>query len=165
MLDEFLKFGAGFDWITPLWAFIQDARYGQPFQINVPYDTPWSGRQITAKLKEKGIRTWGLMVVGETITFTVRKPQARYTLYWLERWGVLYQASVDRLTDHTTTEAFDESLDDTSDENTMDYPETIYAASAERDAELEDSRTHAEGLVEYSIRKINITVARLSGES
>ena len=45
MLDGFLKYGSGFDWITPLLAFIQDARYGQPFQINVPYNAGYSGRE------------------------------------------------------------------------------------------------------------------------
>jgi hypothetical protein len=86
MLDKFLKAGASFDWITPLWAFIQDVRLGSPFQINIPYDTGWSGKQIASMLRSKGVRVWGLMVVDDTITFTVRRQQARYALYWLSQY-------------------------------------------------------------------------------
>lgn len=89
MIDTFLKTGSSFDWLTPLWAFLQDLHYGRPHQINIRYDTGWSANKITRMLKGKGIRIWGVMVVGSTITFTVRKPQARYALYWLRRWGLL----------------------------------------------------------------------------
>ena len=163
MRDELLKFGAGFDWITPLWAFVQDVKYGQPFQVNVPYNLGWSGNQVTDALNEKGIRTWGLMVVDETITFTVRKPQARYTLYWLERWGVLYQVRVDRLPDGKNAETPDDTSDETSDGTTVDYPETIYAISNNTNDEMEGSHPYTRGWLEYSLRKINVTADRLSG--
>lgn len=157
MLDEFLKFGAGFDWITPLWAFIQDAHYGQPFQINVPYDAGWSGSQIILELNEKGIRTWGLMVVGETITFTVRRCQARYALYWLDRWGVPYQAKVDRLPDIRNAGTSDVNFDGA-------YEETIYTPLGKTDHEVEYSSLYKEGLIEYSLRSINVAADRLFGE-
>ena len=91
MLDKFLKFGSTFDWITPLWAFFQDARNGNPLQVNVPYDASWSGGQIQLLLEDKGVQVWGLMVVDDTITFTISETQAKYAKYWLDQWGVPYQ--------------------------------------------------------------------------
>lgn len=166
MLDGFLKVGAGFDWITPLWAFVQDARYGQPFQINVPYEAGWSGREITTELNEKGIRSWGLMVVGETITFTVRKPQARYALYWLERWGVPYMARVDKLPAGRSRNAYGQDFED-EDADEEGYQRAMYAELDEEDDEIEDeveeAKPYRRGLVDYSIRKINTTADRLLG--
>lgn len=89
MMDDLLAIGSGFDWITPLWGFLQDVHYGRPYQINIDYDCGWSANKNTKALQSKGIRCWGVMVVGRTITFTVRKPQSRYALYWLRRWGLL----------------------------------------------------------------------------
>lgn len=89
MIDKFLSTGSSFDWITPLWAFVQDAYYGSPAQINLPQKPGRSAAKIADRLRSKGVRCWGVMVVGDTITFTVRKPQERYTVYWLCRWGVL----------------------------------------------------------------------------
>ena len=161
MLDGFLKYGSGFDWITPLLAFIQDARYGQPLQINVPYNAGYSFRELTGALQEKGVKTWGLMVVGDTITFTVRKPQARYALYWLGRWGVLYQAKVEKLSDGDD-ETCDESTNDI-DETAEDYRETMYTAFDQTDDEMEDAYPYKEGLVDHSLRRINNAADRLFG--
>lgn len=94
MLDTLLKFGSMFDWITPTLAFIQDICNGPSVQIACPYDQGWSGRQIKRLLRGYGVKVWGLMVVGELITFTVRKAQARYALYWLQRHGLQYQSSI-----------------------------------------------------------------------
>lgn len=89
LLDDFLSFGSSFDWLTPLWAFIQDAHFGSPSQINISNDCGMSASQIEKQLNKVGVRTWGVLVVGRTITLTVRKPQARYARYWLQRWGIL----------------------------------------------------------------------------
>ena len=166
MLDEFLKFGAGFDWITPLWAFLQDAHYGQPFQINVPYNAGWSGRVLTMELKEKGVKTWGLMVVGETITFTVRRQQARYALYWLERWGVPYMARMDKLPTGRHTKAYVADFDDADDEKPEDESEGFYADIDDEENEVDDeaeNQPYRQGLVDYSLQKINRTADRLCG--
>lgn len=173
MLDGFLKFGAGFDWITPLWAFFQDTRYGQPFQINVPYDIGWSSEALAIELKEKGIRTWGFMVVGDNITFTVRKPQGRYALYWLQRWGVPFQARVDKLPAigkaKVAEDDFEEDFegdyeDDFEDEDDFDdAPEDYYDAVDGFADEIEEENRHAGGLVEHSIRRINNVVDRFAG--
>lgn len=88
MIDKFLEVGSGFDWITPLWAFAQDWWNSPAFHINVSVGGGYAPIQIEWALKGKGVKVWGLMVVNQTITFSVRKPQAKYALYWLERWGV-----------------------------------------------------------------------------
>lgn len=94
MLDTFFKIGSTFDWITPTLAFIQDIRNGPSVQIACPYDQGWSANQIKRMLTGYGIKVWGLMVVGDLITFAVREAQARYALYWLERHGLAYESSL-----------------------------------------------------------------------
>lgn len=88
MIDKFLEIGGSADLITPLWAFVQDIYYGQPYQIGILHDCGMSAGQIERSLRSKGVRVWGMLVIGKTITFTVRRPQAQYALYWLRRWGV-----------------------------------------------------------------------------
>jgi len=95
MLDTFLKIGSTFDWITPTLAFVQDICNGPSVQIACPRDQGWSANQIKQMLTHVGVKVWGLMVVGDKITFTVRSAQARYALYWLERNGLQYESSLD----------------------------------------------------------------------
>lgn len=88
MFDKILRFGAGFDWISPLWKLFQDQRHGSAFQIHVPYGAGWSGGTIVRALRQKGITVWGEIVVHDVIMFTVTQEQAEYALYWLRRWGI-----------------------------------------------------------------------------
>jgi hypothetical protein len=94
MIDTFLKVGSTFDWITPTIAFVQDICNGPSVQIACPRDQGWSANQIKQMLTRVGVKVWGLMVVGDKITFTVRAAQARYALSWLERYGLPYQSSL-----------------------------------------------------------------------
>ena len=90
MFDKFLGFGASFDWITPLSAFIQDYRNRPSVGYNVPTACGVSEFYIEQRLKQAGIKVWGLMIVGDTITFRVREAQALYTQYWLQHDGIPY---------------------------------------------------------------------------
>jgi hypothetical protein len=94
MFDTFLRVGSSFDWITPTIALIQDIRNGPSVQFAVPHDTGWSGADIKQMLHAAGIRVWGLAVEGDEIAFTVRKAQARYAAYWLERERLPYVSSL-----------------------------------------------------------------------
>jgi len=85
-----------FDWITPLWAFVQDVINGSPAQINIPYDCGYSARQICDRLNYHGIKTWGVMVVGETITFTVRQSDLNFASIVLIRWRSNEQLHIDQ---------------------------------------------------------------------
>ena len=88
MIDKFLEIGSSMDGLTPLAAFVQDLLQGSSFQINVPADCGYSAAQIENELRQKGVTVWGVMVVEQTITLSVRQTQAEYALYWLNRWGV-----------------------------------------------------------------------------
>ena len=88
MLDRLLAFGAVFDWISPLWAYIQDVLNGPSHTFLVPHDAGWSGREIERLLRQHGVHVWGLMIVDGLIMFTVRQAQARWAQYLLQRAGV-----------------------------------------------------------------------------
>ncbi len=94
MFDTFLRVGSSCDLITPTIALFQDIRNGPSVQFSVPYDTGWSAVQIKEMLEAVGISVWGLMVKEEAVTFTVRKAQARYAAYWLERKGLPCESSL-----------------------------------------------------------------------
>jgi len=85
MFDKLLEFGTTFDWISPLMAEIQDIANGPSHTFLIPEDCGWSGRAIERLLKDKGIKTWGLMIVDNMILVTVRQAQARWGQYLLDR--------------------------------------------------------------------------------
>jgi len=88
MLDRLLTLGTAFDWITPVWAYIQDFLNGPSHTFLVPDDTGWSGREIERLLKRHGVHVWGLMIVDGMIMLTVRQTQARWAQYLLQRAGI-----------------------------------------------------------------------------
>jgi hypothetical protein len=87
-IDKLLAIGSSADWITPVWAFIQDIRHGSAFHINIQRACGYSGAQIERMLRKQGVYVWGGMIVNDVFILTVRKTQAHYALYWLKQWGV-----------------------------------------------------------------------------
>ena len=94
MYDKLLVLGAYMDWITPLMAFVQDRSEGSRVDFVLPDDTGVSGMDIQRHLAARGIRSWGWMVVGNEVLFTVSRRQAQYAQYHLERAGVPYQGGL-----------------------------------------------------------------------
>ena len=90
MFEEIIKIGASWDWITPLWAFVQDWRYSPATHFTTPYGGIYSAKEIQWYLQGKGIKVWGLLVVGDTILFSVREAQSDYTEYHLRQLGIYY---------------------------------------------------------------------------
>jgi hypothetical protein len=89
MLDRFLEIGASFDWITPLASILSDALNGPSHTFLIPYgSSPLSGREIGWMLGKRGVKCWGLMVVGGTLMVSVRLNQARWAQHLLEQAGV-----------------------------------------------------------------------------
>jgi len=88
MFDQLLGFLSLFDWLTPTAACVQDLVHGPSRQFHVPFGMGWSGHQIKELLQRHGVKTWGLMVIGDTIVFTVKQVQADWTEYLLNRHGV-----------------------------------------------------------------------------
>jgi len=94
MFDQMIKVSASWDWVTPLISFIQDWRYRPSTGFNMPFGHSYSAWEIKRFLKSKGIRVWGTMVIGDTITIRVREAQALYTEYWLQKMGIPYQGGL-----------------------------------------------------------------------
>jgi len=94
MLDTFLKISATPDWITPTISIIQTIWNRPSVGYNVSADTQWSTYSIKALLTEVGIKVWGLALIDNMIFFRVRKAQASYTQYLLEREGIPYQGGI-----------------------------------------------------------------------
>ena len=88
MWDRILEIGSIFDWISPVLAFLEDVANGPSHTFLVPLPCAWSGLQIDGLLKGYGIRVWGLMIVENKLMLTVRKAQARWAQYLLEREGI-----------------------------------------------------------------------------
>lgn len=91
MFDKAIRIGAQWDWITPLWAFVQDWRYRPAVHWRVPFGCGYSAKEIQWFLQGKGIRVWGLLVIGDDILFSTRKAQGKYTAYWLGRLCVPFE--------------------------------------------------------------------------
>jgi hypothetical protein len=94
MFEQMIKVSASWDWVTPVIAFVQDWWYRPSTGFNMPYGHSYSAWEIKRFLKSKGIRVWGTLVVGDTITIRVREAQALYTEYWLQKMGIPYQGGL-----------------------------------------------------------------------
>ena len=94
MLDKFLAFGATFDWISPVAAWVQDFANGPSHTFLIPHACGYSGLEIQRLLQGKGVKTWGLMVVEDTLMVTVPLPQARWAAHLLQGAGVPFGGGV-----------------------------------------------------------------------
>ena len=88
MIDKILEIGSTPDWVTPLLATVEDLVRGPCHTFLVPHDCGWSGYEIRKLLIRFGIELWGLMVVSDTLMFSVPKKQARWAQVILSRHGI-----------------------------------------------------------------------------
>ena len=79
-----------FDWISPLWAILQDLTRGpaHTFLIDQDGGAGLTGREIENLLRRAGCQTWGAMLIGDTLTVSVPKTQAWPGWLALARAGV-----------------------------------------------------------------------------
>jgi len=94
MLDTFLKIAATPNWVSPTISIIQTIWNRPSVGYNVPANTQWSTYTLQDLLKKFGVKVWGLALVDDRIIFRVRKAQAGYTQYLLERENVPYQGGI-----------------------------------------------------------------------
>jgi hypothetical protein len=85
MLDRILAIGSAFNWISPLIAGIKDITNGPSHTFLIYEECGWSVNEIVRLLRRHGIKTWGHMIVNNNIMITVRKAQAQWAQYLLER--------------------------------------------------------------------------------
>jgi len=83
--DDILDVAGGFDIITPLWAFIQDALNGPPADFALYANAGWTIQDVRQLFEYHSINVWGLMYHDDMLMFTVRKQQADWTRYVLQR--------------------------------------------------------------------------------
>jgi hypothetical protein len=88
MDDKLLAAFAAVDWISPLLAMLGNVINGPSYTFLIPYDCGWSGREIISLLKRHGIKSWGHMVVSNTLMLTVRQAQAEWAHYVLDRAAI-----------------------------------------------------------------------------
>jgi len=74
-----------------LTAYPQDWVNGPSHTFLIEKNCPFSGQEIENLLTSHGIRVWGKMIVFGEIMFTVRRAQAGWAQYLLERAGVPIQ--------------------------------------------------------------------------
>ena len=78
-----------------LLAYPQDWANGANHTFYIDRRCPFSGLQIENLLTSHGIRVWGKMIVFNDIMVTVRRRQAKWAQYLLERAGVPIQSGTE----------------------------------------------------------------------
>jgi hypothetical protein len=89
MLDELLELGTMFDWISPVLSIGQDIANGPSHTFLIPQECGWTGGEIAGLLRERGIKTWGHMIVNGRIMITVKKSQYEFARHLLDRNGLI----------------------------------------------------------------------------
>lgn len=89
-MDDFLRYGTAFDWVTPLLGALQSLRHGRSVGFRVPANTGNNAAYIRRLLAAYGIASWGHLWVGDSLLFHVRLRQARFAEHVLSRAGVPY---------------------------------------------------------------------------
>lgn len=91
LIDDAINFGAGFDWITPAWAFFQDFRHGGGADFGIMAGCGYDSSDIKRMLKGYGIDAWGAMLnpAGDTIMITCDKHKAQLAYKVLREHGAV----------------------------------------------------------------------------
>ena len=87
-MRNLLKFIAAFDYITPMATVTQNIASGPSHTFLIPEGQGISGGDCARMLRNKGIKTWGHMVVNGHYMLTVKQAQANFASHLLERAGV-----------------------------------------------------------------------------
>jgi hypothetical protein len=156
MIDKLIAAGSTFDWITPIFTFVQDFRNRPSVGYNVPVDGGWSAYAIADLLRTHGIKVWGLTIFQGTIMFRLRAAQAEYAQYLFAQNGVLYSGGLDaakRTHKRGKTGRTPIPLPDNGSQ-----PTSSAAAPAEP-----AFRQSLDGLLDGSLRSINRLVNKLPG--
>ncbi len=93
MIDLLLSIGATFDWITPIWVFIQQLLNRPSTGFLIPLDDGLAPSMVEDMLRSHGVKVFGVMLNGNDLLFSVPKAQADYARYLLEREGFLFQGN------------------------------------------------------------------------
>lgn len=94
MFDKLIRYGAMTDWITPVGTWLMNWRNGPSVRYNIWVQEGWSALAVQQILHAGGVKTWGLTIYGDIITFRTRTGQARYAQYLMQRAGITYAGGI-----------------------------------------------------------------------
>lgn len=94
MFGSILEVGSAFDWISPLVSVIGDVVNGPSYTFLIPQNCGHSGREIIRLLRQRGVNSWGHMIVQGTIMISVRQTQARWAQHILAQAGIPTEADL-----------------------------------------------------------------------
>ncbi len=87
-LDDIMRAGTVFDWISPVLAIANNIRKGPSVTFLISTACGWTGREIANYLHQNGVETWGHMIINDTFTISVRESQAQWAQYLLAAAGL-----------------------------------------------------------------------------
>lgn len=89
-LNDLVKIGAACDWITPVWALLQNFAHGSHADFGIVAGAGFTIGDIKRLLRSNGIDVWGLVytVDFDMLMFSVTQEQARLADDVLNRAGV-----------------------------------------------------------------------------
>jgi hypothetical protein len=88
VLDDFLDLMSNFDPISPALTLIQDALNGPSVDFAISAYAGWTKGDIRRLLSRHGVKVWGFSFSETNLLFSVRKSQAKWAYYLLDREGV-----------------------------------------------------------------------------
>lgn len=88
MIGELVKFGASFNWLTPLVDLYKDFNNGPHHDFWIDRHCGKSAGHIKRLLKRHGVSLWGLSYTDDLIIFRVRKRQAWWSQNVMLREGL-----------------------------------------------------------------------------
>lgn len=87
-LDDVLRAGTVFDWISPVLAIVNDIRKGPAVTFLIHVACGWTGREIANYLHQNGVETWGHMIINDYFTISCRESQASWARHLLMQAGL-----------------------------------------------------------------------------
>ncbi len=85
---EAIKYLSYMDWLRPLLTVAQNWYFGPSHTYRIPEQEGWSAAGIERLLRGKGVKTWGLDIVGSLIVLSVKLEQAGLVEIVLRSAGV-----------------------------------------------------------------------------
>lgn len=94
MLRRMVDLGANLDWMSPIGVLVQSVINGPSHGFVIPRACGWSGKQIMRLMREHGITAWGMLITAKSIMFVVKRNQAGWAQYLLQRHGIPIEQGV-----------------------------------------------------------------------
>lgn len=105
IIGTILDYGSALDWISPTLSIMQDITNGPSYTFLIPADCGLSHREITNMLRQRGVKTWGHMIVNGTFMVTVRQSQEEFARTLLKQAGLPVDAGPESKSDGGVTKS------------------------------------------------------------